>query len=143
MANFTFTEEQVINRYKEYLAAFNSKNLDKVKLFLDEKLYFYRGIGIKPFLGRDQMLDFYVNEAWTHFNETVTLKDFRLLELATDAVALSELCYFIATIEVHLEVLNDWVDSPFGHPYRKGDDVRVTNVLMYAMDSNGVIQSIQ
>lgn len=143
MMAIPFTEHLVQRRYEAYLDTFNSRNLGKLKEYLSDDLYFFRGPDVKPFFGREEMLNFYESEVWPHLNETVTLKRFQLLNMSHDAAVNSELCYFQAEIEIHLEVYKDWLDFPYGHPYYAGDDVTVTNILLYAMNADGMITLIQ
>jgi hypothetical protein len=130
------TRKQITTRYHSYLDCFNAKDLDGLKNYLAEDLYFYRFYGIPPFLGRTAMFAFY-KEAWSHFNERVTLNEihFKKMDLT------STYYFFIATIEVHLQTFKSWINGPYG-TYLEGTEKRVNQKILYTLDEDGTIVAI-
>jgi ketosteroid isomerase-like protein len=130
------TEKEIVSRYHSYLDCFNAKDFVGLKNYLAEDLYFYRGPGISPFFGRAEMFAFY-EEAWSHFNERVKVNEIHFIKLD-----LSSNCYFfIASIEVHLDIFESWINGPYG-TYLAGTEKHVVENLLYAMDKDGMIIAI-
>jgi hypothetical protein len=130
------TEKQIIARYHDYLACFNAKDLNGLKNYLAEGLFFYRFYGIPPFLGRAEMFAFY-EEAWSHFNEHVTVNEIHIKKMDLT----STYYFFIASIEVHLQIFKSWINGPYG-TYLAGTEKRVNQKILYTLDEEGIIVAI-
>ncbi len=130
------THKQILARYYDYLDCFNSKDFEELNNYLSEQLYFYRGPGIPPFHARSEMFAFY-KEAWSHFNENVTVNEIHFKKLNTS----SSLHCFVASIVVHLQTFNSWIDGPYG-TYLAGTEKHVDQNMGYLLDQEGMIIAI-
>lgn len=129
------TRKQTIARYRDYVDCFNSKDFEGLKKYLSEDLFFYRA-PMPSFLGRAAMFAFY-KEAWTHFNERVTIEEIHFKEIDPEV----PLVYFVASIVVHLQIFSAWIDGPWG-TYLTGTEKHVAQKIFYGMDQEGVIAVI-
>jgi len=130
------SSEEIKRKYQEYLICFNAKDFNGLKNYLAEDLYFYRFYGIPPFLGRAAMFAFY-KEAWSHFNEHVTVNEIQFVKLE-----LRSNCYFfVATIEVHLQIFKSWINGPYG-TYLAGTQKHIVENKLYTLDEKGTIIAI-
>jgi hypothetical protein len=130
------TNAQIVARYHDYLDSFNAKDFNGLKKYLAEDLYFYRFYGIPPFLGRAAMFAFY-EEAWSHFNEHVTVNEIHFKKMNLK----STYYFFIASIEVHLQIFKSWINGPYG-TYLAGTEKHVAENVLYVMDEDGIIIAI-
>jgi hypothetical protein len=143
MRTFDLTADEIVARFKTYLDAFSRQDHDGLKAVLVEDLFFLRGDGMAPWRSRQELLDFHgPDECWKYFRETLRFQDLEFVHLPAPGAEM-ELCYFIGTLDIHLDVFKDWTDPPFGYPpFRAGETLWMRDRVMYVMNGDGMIVSI-
>jgi ketosteroid isomerase-like protein len=111
--------------YREYVAAFNARDVAALERFLSPEVVFdWRGL-IPTMYGRDAMLGFY-SEAWTYFDELIDGQD---ITVHGDVLR--------CRVDTRLDVRRDWPDCPI-QPMRAGEVIEVSGRLQYVFDAGRI-----
>lgn len=118
---------EVLRRYREYLTAFNAKDIIALEGFLAPDVVFEWGDVMDDLVGRDAFFSFY-STAWQHLDEHIT---------ATIVSADDE--RIVADVHNELTVVQDWLDSPL-RPYRAGETHILTGLVTYDLRDGMIVR---
>ncbi|GAB3633818.1 hypothetical protein GCM10027421_31710 [Microbacterium shaanxiense] len=119
--------DAVRRRYREYLEAFNGKDLVALEGFLSPDIVFEWGDVMDDLVGREAFFSFY-RTAWQYLDENVS---------ATIVSADDE--RIVADVRNELTVVRDWTDSPL-RPYRAGETHSLAGLMTYDLRDGMIVR---
>ena len=119
--------DAVRRRYREYLEAFNAKDLVALEGFLAPDIIFEWGDVMDDLVGREAFFSFY-RTAWQHFDEHISAT---IVSVDDERI--------VADVHNELTVVRDWPDSPL-RPYRAGETHILTGLMTYNLRDGMIVR---